>query len=238
MVETGVDGSSAATATAAATATPAGAAPVPVDGRSARRERNQHAVLDAVIALFTEGQMGPSVERVAERSGVSVRSIYRYFPEPADLLDAAIRRHRAQTSALARLHAIGEGPLADRVDALIEVRLRLHGQVGATYRASVHNAPTNPRLTDALARGRHELRAQFERQFEPELLARPAADRRAIATAGDLLTQLDSIDLLRQDQGLSPARTAATLRAALLALLAVDQTPDPAAATDRQDPDR
>jgi len=68
----------------------------PADGRAARRERNVNAVLDVVVELFTEGALFPTVDQVSKRSGVSVRSIYRYFADPVDLHDAAIKRHREQ----------------------------------------------------------------------------------------------------------------------------------------------
>ena len=65
----------ASTPASAATAEPA------VDGRTARRDRNRDAVLDAVIELFTEGHVGLVAADVAERSGVSLRSVYRYFDD-------------------------------------------------------------------------------------------------------------------------------------------------------------
>ena len=49
------------------------------------------AVLDAVHQLFVEGHHEPAAEEVAARSGVSLRSIYRYFPDREQLLVAALR---------------------------------------------------------------------------------------------------------------------------------------------------
>ena len=213
MVESGVVESGMAEAGRAEAGTPV------LDGRAARRERNVTAVLDVVLEMFGEGDLFPSVEQVSTRSGVSVRSIYRYFADPAQLTDAAIRRHRERSDHLAHLDAIGQGPLAERIDAFVAMRLRLHDGIGAAYRATVHNAPNHPRLAEQLARGRADLRQQFERQFEPELAALSAADRKSVVAAADVLTQLDSIDLLRHDRGLTTAQTAAALRAGLYALL-------------------
>ena len=47
------------------------------------------------------------------------------------------------------------------------------------------------------------------------------AERDALERAGDLLTQLDSLDLLRRDQGLSVAETKATIVVALGTLFGV-----------------
>lgn len=190
-----------------------------VDGRSARRGRNINAVLDVVIELFTEGELFPTVELVSRRSGLSVRSIYRYFADPAQLHDAAIKRHRKQSEPLAHLPSIGQGPLKRRVEDFVAMRLRLHGAVGAAYRATVYNAGGHPRLRDELARNRNDLRAQFERQFDRELSSLKGVERDAVLSAGDVLTQLDSIDLLRRHRRLSVAETSHALRTGLLRLL-------------------
>ena len=191
----------------------------PIDGRVARRERNIDAVLDIVVEMFTEGELLPSIEQVSKRSGLSVRSIYRYFADPAALYDAAIRRHREQSAPLAHLGSIGQGPLQRRIDDFVTMRLRLHEAVGAAYRATVHGAPSQVRLRDELARNRNDFRRQFEQQFAPELGALKRAERDAVLSAGDVLTQLDSIDLLRRYRQLSMTEAGDALRAGLSALL-------------------
>ena len=190
-----------------------------IDGRAARRERNITAVLDVVLEMFAEGELFPTIEQVSKRSGVSVRSVYRYFADPAELLDAAITRHREEAAPLAHLSSIGEGPLEARVDAFVAMRLRLYDGVGAAYRATVHNAANHQRLRDELARNRNDFLAQFERQFARELGARRGSDRDAVVAAGDVLTQLDSIDFLRRHRQLSVAEATNTLRTGLLGLL-------------------
>ena len=190
-----------------------------IDGRSARRERNIDAVLDVVVEMFTDGDLFPTIEQVSKRSGLSVRSIYRYFVDPAQLSDAAIRRHRERTAPLAHLAAIGQGPLSARIDDFVAMRLRLYEGVGATYRATVHNAPLHPRLRDELARNRHDFRSQFERQFEPELAGLRGPARDAVVAAGDLLTQLDSVDFLRRHRQLTVAETTDALRVGLRSIL-------------------
>ena len=50
-----------------------------LDGRQARRQRNIDAVLDVVLEMFAEESMFPTIEQAATRSGLSLRSLYRYF---------------------------------------------------------------------------------------------------------------------------------------------------------------
>jgi AcrR family transcriptional regulator len=191
----------------------------PVDGRVARRQRNIDAVLDVVIEMFAEESMFPTIEQAATRSGLSLRSLYRYFADAGELLEAAIERTSRIGAELSRLHGIGEGPLDRRIDDFVTIRLGLHDAVGPVFRAAVVNAARHSRVRDQLTRDRNSMREQFERQFSPELVARKPADRDCLVAAGDLLTQLESIDFLRRHRQLSVSETRAVLEAGLRALL-------------------
>lgn len=190
-----------------------------VDGRVARRRRNIEAVLDVVIDLFGQESLFPTIEQVSERSGLSLRSLYRYFSDTSELLDAAIKRNNSIAAELAHLHAIGEGPLDERIDAFVSMRVRLYEGVGPVYRATVANAARHARIREELAATRNEIRRQFELQFAPELRAQRKSEREAVAAAGDVMTQLDALDYLRRHRQLSVAEADRTLRAGLRALL-------------------
>lgn len=190
-----------------------------VDGRRARRERNREAVVDAVLAMFQEELLVPTIEKAAERSGLSLRSVYRYFPDPESLLDAAIERQMRRVVPLFHIHRIGEGPLDQRLETFVDLRIRIHDQIGASYRATLHHEPNIPKVRDRLHAARRMMAEQFERQFAPELDALPARVRLQRACAGDLLSQLDSIDVLRRSRRLTVAETRTVLRGSLRTLL-------------------
>lgn len=191
----------------------------PVDGRVARRERNIEAVIDVVLEMFVEDSMFPTIEQAASRSGLSLRSLYRYFADPGELLEATIKRSGELGRDLARLHAIGEGPLNSRVEDFVDMRLNMHDKLGPAMRATNANADRHPRILKERAKNRDAMREQFALQFAPELDKRKAADRAAVLSAGDVLTQIDSIDFLRRHRELSVAETRATLITSLTALL-------------------
>jgi hypothetical protein len=88
------------------------------------------------------------------------------------------------------------------------------------YRETLHNAATHSRVRDELHRNRSLLREQFELQFAPGLTALPSRVRIAAAGTGNLLTQLDSIDLLRRSRSLTVNETHHVLRDSLATLLA------------------
>ena len=75
----------------------------PVDGRVARRQRNLDVVLDVVLEMFAEDMMFPSIEQASKRSGLSLRSLYRYFADPGELVEAAIKRSQAQAAKVTHL---------------------------------------------------------------------------------------------------------------------------------------
>lgn len=191
----------------------------PVDGRVARRQRNISAVLDVVLEMFGEEAMFPTIEQVATRSGLSLRSLYRYFADPGELLEATIRRSREQGLEVGRIHAIGQGSLDERIEEFVSIRLRTHDAFGSVHRASMANAAQHPRVREELERTRQDLREQFEIQFSSELAARANASGADLLSAGDLLTQLQSIDYLRRDRNLSVAATKSVLVKGLHSLL-------------------
>ena len=199
--------------------TDSGEIQTPIDGRAARRERNIDNVLDVVLEMFAEESLFPTIEQAAKRSGLSLRSLYRYFADPGELLEAVIKRNREVSEDDAHLSSIGQGPLPARVDDFIAMRMRLHERIGPVYRATVANAALNSRIRDELAATRNDLRAQFELQFAPELNERKRSDRVAVLSAGDVITQLESIDFLRRHRQLTVAETEDSLRIVLLAIL-------------------
>ena len=174
----------------------------PIDGRAARRTRNRTAVLDAAIALFAEGSLQPSPGEIAERSGVSHRSINRYFPDSRTLLRAAVDRQIEIGVPLYRIHAIGKGPFGHRVDEFVTVRLAAFDVLGATARAAELMAATSRIVRNELGAVRELLTHQVDRQFATELAALPVSRREASRTAVDALFQFESLDFYRRLRGL------------------------------------
>lgn len=63
----------------------------PVQARSAA---SVDAILEATVqVLLSEGKERLTTTRVAGRAGVSVGTLYQYFPNKRSLLQAVLRRH-------------------------------------------------------------------------------------------------------------------------------------------------
>lgn len=190
------------------------------DGRHARRDRNRYAVVDAYLALVREGRARPSVAEVAERSGVSHRSVFRYFADKDELARTAIERQVAFAMPLVSLTVSPDAPLEERIDKFVERRLELWESLGPVARLSRALASSQPLIEAELRASRKFFRAQVKHLFARELDARSTAERRHLLAALDVVTSFEVSDLLRRDHELSPADTAASWRWTLTRLLA------------------
>jgi AcrR family transcriptional regulator len=204
--------------TGAWTPTPEADKPAATDGRQLRRERNREAVVEALLDLYAEGNLRPNAEEIAARSGLSPRSLFRYFDDVDDLIRSAIDRQLERALPHVPIDATVDAPLAIRIEALIEQRFRLFDAVGNAAAVSRLRAPFEPLFASTLARNREFLRSQMAELFAPEL-AKTGTDSSGTLAAADVITSFESRHLLIDDQGLSPAKAKAVMAGALSALL-------------------
>jgi TetR/AcrR family transcriptional regulator, regulator of autoinduction and epiphytic fitness len=184
--------------------------------------RNRDAVVDALLALYREGNLAPSSAEVAERAGTSPRSLFRYFTDVDDLCRAAVERQHAAVAPVLRVAAAPGSPLADCIDALVTQRQRLFDAIGAVGLVSRLRAPFQPTIAAELTRARGYLRHQVRTLFAPELAAMGERRAEEVLAAIDVLCSFEANQLLRHDQGLSRPRAGAALATALTLLLRED----------------
>lgn len=175
------------------------------DGRRARRQRNLETVLDTARQLLAEDARMPTVERIAQRSGLSARSIYRYFDDPEALISAAIRRSLDLGRERARIPSFGHGTFDERVARFSSVRVQLFESTATGFRTARSHALTVPQIRDALAATYRFLREQVEGQFAAELAALSPTDCVVALGACDAISQFDSLDYLRRERGATVA---------------------------------
>lgn len=64
------------------------------DGRVARRLENRVRIVDALFELIRGGQYHPTLKDIAEKAGVTPRTLLNHFPDVGALLRAALIRGR------------------------------------------------------------------------------------------------------------------------------------------------
>jgi AcrR family transcriptional regulator len=189
------------------------------DGRKRRREQNSEAVVDALLALFRDGNYQPGTADIAARSGLSLRSLFRYFDDVDDLHSAAAARQIALAVPLLRLRIGADAPTIDKIRAVVAARVRLFEEIGPSARALRACAHRHKPLAAELARNRAFLRGQLAQLFAPEA----AGSAVSFLPALDVLCSFESYELMRTDQGMSRARIETTLTEAIAAVLGVRQ---------------
>ncbi len=189
------------------------------DGRVERGSRNRRAVVDALIALTDEGVLQPSVAQVADRAGVSERSVFRHFEDMASLHEVAAQIQMERIAPLFR--SVGpDGTLADRVAALVAGRCELLEANAPVRRAARLREPFYPEVRRILDRGRRALRHQLEETFAPELDRLSDPVRVEVLAALDVATSWDTWEVLRHVQRLAEDEATAVVRRTVSCLLA------------------
>jgi AcrR family transcriptional regulator len=189
------------------------------DGRLARTRRTRAAIVDALIALIREGEQDPSAAQIAERAGISKRSVFVHYDSLEDLhRDVA---ERGAELVLDLLWVIDPGlPLDERIDAISEQRALVHEAIGPLRRVAALRASTSPAAAESQRYARESSRDQVARVFAAELGLHDRAARARRASAINALLSGETWDLWRTHESMSVAKARATLREAISLLLA------------------
>ena len=191
-----------------------------VDGRRQRRDRNREAVVEALLALYRDGNLTPSADEIADRAGISARSLFRYFDDVDGLVRTAVARQQEHLAPLYALSATPDQPLDERIAAFVADRVRLLEAMGSVGEVARSARARQPVIAAEVGRIRAVLRGQVVDLFGDALAAVSASERPAVAAAIDVATSWEAHHLLRTDQGLSRAAASRAMATALRRLLA------------------
>jgi TetR/AcrR family transcriptional regulator, regulator of autoinduction and epiphytic fitness len=191
------------------------------DGRRARRDRNRDAVVAATIELLLERNGIPLLHEIAERAGVSLRSLHRYFEEADAVVAEAhltyLEQHPTTTAAVPV--SLLRAPLPERVAWRVDVRIDECRASNRAFLALTARANRSPLLRAAVETTR---RAQIDvvaHLFAPELARFDEPERTARRALAHTATMSETWDNLTRRHGLDDehVRTAwtRTLHAAL-----------------------
>jgi TetR/AcrR family transcriptional regulator of autoinduction and epiphytic fitness len=192
------------------------------DGRTVRAERTRHALVDSLLGLLDEGHVKPTAAEIAERAGVSERSVFQHFPDREALFEAVAREQ--YNRVMPTLRPIDSSlPLPERIEQFTEQRSRLYEMVGGVRRAALLIEHESSSVAGWLTAARQAKAAEVERVFRRELDAVPADEREPLRTALVALCAWGSWESWRTHQRLSVARSRAAMRMGLTALLGAER---------------
>jgi AcrR family transcriptional regulator len=122
--------------------------------RKEPRQARSQATVDAILTatakvLVRDGYDRASTNRVAEAAGVSVGSLYQYFPTKEALVAALIDRHMNQMTALleANLDDQKDAPLPLATRVLVKLMLAAHAQNPRLHKIFTEQVPRMGRMS-------------------------------------------------------------------------------------------
>jgi AcrR family transcriptional regulator len=121
--------------------------------RKRPRQDRSRATVDSILAatarvLVKRGFDGLTTNAVADAAGVSIGSLYQYFPNKEALVAALIEQHVEQMNAaiLSELTRVAQLPMVEAVRAVIELTIRAHSIEPELHRVLTEQVPRVGRM--------------------------------------------------------------------------------------------
>jgi AcrR family transcriptional regulator len=121
--------------------------------RKRPRQARSQATVDAILAatarvLVRQGFDGLTTNAVADAAGVSIGSLYQYFPNKEALVAALIEQHIEEMNAaiVAELQRVAKQPIAQAARSVIELTIRAHAIEPELHRVLTEQVPRVGRL--------------------------------------------------------------------------------------------
>lgn len=188
------------------------------DGRMQRSERTRAQIVEAHVELLREGVLRPTAAVIAERAGVSPRTLWSNFHDMEGLLTSTVD-HWFRLDDELRGEIDPEAPLDERIAAFCAERERRLVNIAPAARAAVLSEPD----FDALRRSREghirRVRTDLERVFARELASEDEPD--LLVDAMTVAVSWNAWSLMFDDHGYPAAHCRRLMERALRALLHV-----------------
>src|SRR5271154_816863 len=120
-----------------------------------RSEATVEAILQAAAQVFARhGYAAGTTNRIAERAGVSIGTLYQYFPNKDALLVALAESHLREAEGILRPVMIELSlrppPLREGLELMVSAAMESHRQEPRLHRVLFEEAPRPPALRERL----------------------------------------------------------------------------------------
>jgi AcrR family transcriptional regulator len=180
------------------------------DGRRARSERSKAAVVDAMLGFARDGVYEPTSIEIAERAGITQRTLFRHFGTIDDIFVALVERQTEFVTPFL-LPMDRTGTVDDRVQRLVDNRLALYEAIAPIRRAGLRIATEHEVIREALALMTERIHAQIDELFANDLARVDRRTRQLVVDAIDTATSWEVWDRLHSVRDLDRTRIAATM---------------------------
>jgi AcrR family transcriptional regulator len=181
------------------------------DGRTRRRLNSHKRAVDALLDLIESGNDAPTAQQIAERSGISVRTVFRLTEDIESLHAAAVMRQIERTAHL-YVELPKTGPFESRLRTLVQNRVDVFETVAPVRRVAGRLAESSERIAEGMELQKMMLRNQVAEVFERELEALPRQRRTTALNAADVAAGWETWDQLRRGKGLSVTSSARVMQ--------------------------
>jgi len=141
--------------------------------RQARSIATVEAIIEAGAHVLSQaGWAGFSTNKVAEAAGVSIGSLYQYFPDKLALVEAIRRRHFDQVLSVIRDAAAEQKPLRQFARELVRGMIAAHSIHPTLHQVLLDEAPSD--------RGSRAAHASFQSRYLEQYAAAVAQYRKRL----------------------------------------------------------
>ena len=192
-----------------------------VDGRLSRTMRSRLAISEACLDLIEEGVLQPGAEQIAERAGLSRRSVFNHFSDLAELYDAVVEVSMQRSAPLLKKISC-DAPLVERIAHFVEMRGQFFEANTPFTRALTAQSLVGPESDQARRVALEALERQVnnvERVFAAELGTLSDSDRDEMVEAMAAASNAPMWEYLRRSRGLSMTRARSVMKRTVTALL-------------------
>lgn len=187
-----------------ATRIPASASTMRKDPRQSRSRATIDAILDAAAHILGErGWTGLTTNAAAEVAGVSIGSLYQYFPNKLALVEAVRRRHFDDVLVVLRLASDEKLTRKHRIEALVDGMIAVHNRYPAAHRVLLEESPRG-----ADSHGAHDFfETEYRKAYEAIVKANARRKTDARIRAGVLAAAVAGVvhEAARQGSLATPA---------------------------------
>jgi AcrR family transcriptional regulator len=183
------------------------------DGRRLRSERSRQAIIEASVALISEGILVPTAQQISGRAGVGIRSFFRHFSDMENLFSTVDAQSRKDVEALF-VGGDRNGTLEERILHAVERHADGYENQKNSILSTAAQRWRSETLRKNYARYQRGLRKDLD-AWLPELKKLSSHEREAV----DAVASAEMWLRLRDHQGLSKKTSIEVIVSALTPLV-------------------